>query len=129
MKQGPFYKNRLLQFLSAAALVPAALFLYRAYLSAAAHFNIVILLMLARHASLSAAILLILSRIFRLTKRNSGYAYPVTSFINVSIGAFCLVFYLSGRANLWWLNQCMLNWLLGLVMAADIFYPGANEVS
>jgi len=116
------YHKKLLLWSSCAVFLLLALLVFYWKMSGSnAHFNLVVLLIAIRYVLLCTSILLIILRQFKLTVKSINYLYLMASLLNVLIGIFSLIFYFFGRANMWWLNQTMLNWLVGLLMVLDIF--------
>jgi hypothetical protein len=67
------------------------------------------------------AILILLLRLIRIIKSNNHLLYVLLGVANIFMWALCIAFFYLGKANMWWLNRCILNLLLGVLIIADGF--------
>ncbi|HVM87905.1 MAG TPA: hypothetical protein VMT76_06930 [Puia sp.] len=83
-------------------------------------FNLIIVLIFLRYVFLIAAILSLALRLIRRFLSNSGFIYALVCALNIAIGFFSSIFYFFHEANIWWLNQTLLNLLFGFIMLLDM---------
>jgi hypothetical protein len=76
-----------------------------------------------RYLFLWASCILLFLRLTKMLRQNNSFLYAGVTVMDILFGISGLLLFFSGRANMWWLSQCLLNWLAGLVMLADILWP------
>ncbi len=81
---------------------------------------------LTRQVSLFAGIALFLLRLFKWIPPQS-LLYILAGTLNACIGIVAIVLYLAGHASQDWLNACLYNLLLSLLMLADAFVFSAKN--
>jgi hypothetical protein len=73
--------------------------------------------------------LILLLRLIRVLKTNNFLFYVFLGVANISMWALCIVLFYLGKVNLWWLNRCLLNLLLGVLIISDgVLFPHRNEI-
>jgi hypothetical protein len=83
-------------------------------------FTVAIFYTISRYLFIGAGILVFLLRILRVVKKSS-YWYIMPAVFNLFIGGLAIFLYFSGKAELSWLNACLINLLIGFVMMADTY--------
>ena len=83
-------------------------------------FTVAIFYTISRYVFIVAGILAFVLRVLRVIK-NSSYWYIMPAVFNLFIGSLAIFLYLTGKAELFWLNACLINMLIGFVMIVDTY--------
>jgi hypothetical protein len=84
-------------------------------------FTLSILYMYARYAFLVIGTLLLLGRVLKLIKRPYALGYILAGVVNIFVALVAVVLYFSTGSDVAWLNACLLNLLVGVLIMADFF--------
>lgn len=82
-------------------------------------FTVAFLYILTRKIALVAGIIILLVRI--LCRNNKFFLYILLSTLNLVIGISGILLYFFDEVNLPWLNECLLNLLIGFISFTDSF--------
>lgn len=121
MREGHNYNKLLASVLAILMLLLVLIFLSWNKISSTGRFNLIMLLIIFRYVFLVAALILVGLRLLRGLISNGSLIYVVVCALNLAIGFFSSLFYFFHQANIWWLNQTMLNLLFGFLMLLDMF--------
>lgn len=84
-------------------------------------FGVAVMYIYTRNVALAIGALTLLLRTLRLVN-NANFFYILFGTLNLCIAVVCLVLYFLERADMQWLNKCLLNMLVGFVVIADVCF-------
>ena len=84
-------------------------------------FGVSIIYILISYTVLPLGIFVLILRLFRLLKKNTGLIYIFLGIINLFIGLLAVYLFFTGIVEMSWLNRCFLNLLVGFVIISDAF--------
>jgi hypothetical protein len=83
------------------------------------YFNISVIYIFAGYVLLYSSLFVFLLRVIRIIKSNKGFLYLFLGTANISVWLICIVLFLHGKSELWWLQRCYLNLIMGAIILGD----------
>ncbi len=87
-------------------------------------FGVAVIYIITRNVVLVVGGIVLLSRIFKLIKKNTHLFYVLIGTVNLSVGILCIFLYFLQQADMQWLNKCLLNLLVGFLIVSDTLFFG-----
>ena len=84
-------------------------------------FGVSIIYILISNTVLPMGVFVLVLRLIRVLKKNTGLIYIFLGIINLFIGLLAIYLFFAGTVEMSWLNRCFLNLLVGFVIISDAF--------